>query len=37
MVEILGNFHVQDKYLGLPLKFGQLKREDEYVLIDKVA
>jgi hypothetical protein len=39
---ILGQFHVQlgqlpCKYLGLPLRIGKIRREDEQVLIDKVA
>jgi hypothetical protein len=40
--EILGEFQVQQglfpcKYLGLPLRIGRTKREDEQVLTDKVA
>jgi hypothetical protein len=39
---VLGQFQVQlgslpCKYLGLPLRIGRVKREDEQVLIDKVA
>jgi hypothetical protein len=39
---ILGNFQVSQgqfscKYLDLPLRIGKTKREDEQVLIDKVA
>jgi hypothetical protein len=40
--DIFGQFQVQHgqlpcKYLGLPLRIGRLRREDEQVLIDKVA
>jgi hypothetical protein len=40
--EVLGNFQVRQghfpcKYLGLPLRFGKTKREDEQLLIDKVT
>jgi hypothetical protein len=39
---VLGNFHAQiadlpTKYLGLPLRIGRLRRNDEQVQIDKVA
>jgi hypothetical protein len=40
--EILGQFHMQQgqfpyKYLGLQLRIGKVRREDEQLLIDKVA
>jgi hypothetical protein len=39
---MLGDFQVRQgefpcKYLGLPLKVGRLSRNDEQVLVDKVA
>jgi hypothetical protein len=40
--QVLGSFQVRQgqfpyKYLGLPLRIGRIKREDEQILIDKVA
>jgi hypothetical protein len=42
MPQTLKQFHVQQgqfpcKYLGLPLRIGRIRRENEQVLIDKVA